>query len=181
MEKQYFVLDDVLSIEECLYLYHELQNAPVWSLARTSKQIDKHKKQFSSFPGFIVEDNGVVENEFFSGYFRAISFRIRQLILKKHNVRLPVNVQRIHLGAKNSESHTDFHIDSDNGSAWTILGFLNPVWNRKDGGQFYLDDIEIEYKTARFIIFKSNTNHNGGFIVNDQLKNWRISLNVILQ
>lgn len=184
MEKttNHYILDNVLSMPECLYLYHRLQETNSWYLSRSSiTPVSKTLTQFSSFPGFIVETEGEVFNEYFSGHFRSLIFKIRDILKKEHKQILPSTIKRIHLGAKNSQSKSKFHIDSKNENAWTILGFLNPVWNTKDGGEFYLEDTKIEYKTARFVIFKSNINHDGGFVTNDALNNWRISVNVILE
>lgn len=180
MNEKYYILDDVISLEECLYLYHELQVTPSWSLTRTSMNVHGNMKQFKSFPGLHIETNEVIHHDFFSGYFRSLVFRVRQLVKKRYGLHLPGRIQRIHLGAKNSQSHTEFHVDSKSENAWTILGFLNPVWNTQDGGEFYIEDIKIDYKTARFVVFKSNLNHNSGFITNEKLNNWRISLNVVL-
>lgn len=76
-------------------------------------------------------------------------------------MQIPPKVQRIHIGAKSSFSKTEFHIDSGEKNYYTILGFLNPVWNAKDGGEFYLADEKIEYKSKRFVIFSSSVMHDG--------------------
>lgn len=181
VNQQYYILDNVLSMEECLSLYHSLQETSAWSLSRLSKKLaNRNLGQFSSFPGFNVETNGEIHNEYFSGYFRSMMFRVKSIIKKEHGIRLPATIKRIHLGAKNSQSKTEFHVDSENENAWTVLGFLNPVWDSKNGGEFFVENNKIEYKSARFVIFKSNLKHNGGFVTNEQLSNWRISLNIIL-
>ena len=64
--------------------------------------------------------------------------------------------------------------------AWTILGFLTPVWKAEYGGNINLQGEEIEYIPGRFIVFKSNILHNGGFVGGNNLDYWRISLNIIL-
>ena len=69
--------------------------------------------------------------------------------------------------------------DKDN-NYWTILGFLNPVWNSEDGGHFFIEKEKIDYLPGRFIVFPSNLVHNGGYINNENLNYWRISLNIIL-
>ena len=77
-------------------------------------------------------------------------------------------------------SKTEFHVDSDDETAWTILGFLNPVWNAKDGGEFFLENHKVEYKTGRFIVFPSRTLHDGGYVKNEKLNYWRVAVNIIL-
>jgi hypothetical protein len=90
-------------------------------------------------------------------------------------------VRRIHVGAKSSYSKTAFHIDSSVETDWTILGFLNPVWNAKDGGEFYLEDEKIEYKAGRFVVFPSSMEHDGGYVVNETISYWRVAVNIILR
>jgi len=175
-----YVLDNVMSLDEVLYIYERLQNSPNWTLTRTSEG-GKMSASFSSFPGMVVETKGEIHHEYFSGYFRSLIYRVRKILKDEYSVILPKRIQRIHLGAKSSQSETKFHSDSKNKDAWSILGFLNPVWNVKDGGEFYVEEEKIDYKSARFVVFKSHLSHNGGFIKNDQLNYWRISLNVILQ
>jgi hypothetical protein len=177
----YFLLDDVIDHEECRYLYHTLQASTSWTLSRVSREED-YLDPFKSFPGFIVvETDGTVKNEHFSGYFRALTFRISKLVRERYGVSLPSKIHRIHLGAKNSHSDTEFHKDCEEEDAWTILGFLNPIWNSQDGGELYIDDAKIDYKPGRFVVFKSNLSHNGGYVTNEKLNYWRITLNIIVR
>ena len=46
----------------------------------------------------------------------------------------------IHLAAKSSFTSTEPHVDSKDSNDWSILGFLNPLWNVENGGCFYLND-----------------------------------------
>ena len=48
---------------------------------------------------------------------------------------------------------TEFHTNTKVESAWTILGLLNPVWNARDGGEFFLEDHKVEYKAADSLFF----------------------------
>jgi hypothetical protein len=57
---------------------------------------------------------------------------------------------------------------------------LNPVWNAKDGGEFFLEQQQIEYKTGRFVVFRSTTSHDGGYVKNEKLQYWRVAVNIIL-
>ena len=117
---------------------------------------------------------------YISGWFKALVFRISYLLKKEYNFKLPTHIKRIHVGAKSSLSKTDTHIDSENPDDWTILGFLNPIWNNKDGGEFNLNRKIIRYTSGRFIIFPSFIPHDGGYIKNEKLNYWRISSNIIL-
>lgn len=180
MSHQRYILDDIVTGEELLWVYHRIIETPHWNLSRTSTQTGRNMLPFMGFPGLQIETHGQAHNEFLAGYFRSIVFRIRHRLKKDFSAQLPPEIQRIHISARSSLSKTEFHVDSKDKDDWTILGFLNPVWNAKDGGEFYLDKEKIEYRTGRFVVFPSCINHDGGYVVNQSLAYWRISLNVIL-
>ncbi|MBP7336172.1 hypothetical protein [Niveispirillum sp.] len=177
---EHYIFDSVISGEELLWLYHSLLNTDGWTLSRTSNSPALPNIPFMSFPGLHIEDRGQSTNQLFSGYFRAIVFRIRDMAKKQYNVHLPPNIFRIHVGAKSSTSRTNFHVDTRDAGVWTILGFLNPIWNAADGGEFFLKDHKITYKSGRFVVFRSNTEHDGGYVVNETLNYWRVSVNIML-
>lgn len=112
--------------------------------------------------------------------FVGLLHRVRQAAKHRHALTLPAEVYRIHVGAKSSHSRTEFHTDMDSDHFWTILGFLNPIWSSSDGGEFYLEDQKIEFMPGRFILFRSNMKHDGGYVVNETLSYWRIAVNMIL-
>ena len=180
LSPKHYVFDDVLEADELLWIYHELLSTNSWTLTRTSTGAKTVCLPFMSFPGLNIETRGDIHVHFLSGYFRSLLFRIRALARRTHGVVFPPNVQRIHVGAKSSFSKTEFHVDSDDKSAWTILGFLNPVWNARDGGEFFLEDHKVEYKTGRFVVFRSRTLHDGGYVKNEKLNYWRVAINIIL-
>jgi hypothetical protein len=180
MQKR-FILDNILGGEELLWIYHRLIETPAWNLSRTSPRPGRNMLPFMGFPGLDVETKGDIHNEFLAGYFRSILFRVKHTLRNDFNAQIPPEVRHIHVGAKSSFSKTEFHIDSSDKRYWTILGFLNPVWNAKDGGEFYLADEKIEYKAGRFIIFPSSIKHDGGYVVNETLSYWRIAVNIILR
>jgi len=179
--RDHFILDNILSGEELLWIYHRLIETPSWTLSRTSSGPGRNMLPFMGFPGLNVETNGDIHNEFLAGYFRSILFRIKHALKRDFSAQIPPEVLRIHIGAKSSFSKTEFHIDSDDKSYWTILGFLNPVWNAKDGGEFYLSEEKIDYKAGRFVVFPSSVKHNGGYVINEKLSYWRIAVNIILR
>jgi len=177
---EHYILDNIMSIEELLWIYHYLLESPSWTLTRTSVNQCGNMLPFAGFPGLPVEANNVRNCEFLSGYFRAIAFRVASTLKKEHDFAIPLIIKRIHVGAKNSFSKTDYHIDSPNNTDWTILGFLSPVWHTGDGGEFFLESQKIEYKSGRFIIFPSSARHDGGYVVNEKLSYWRVAVNIIL-
>src|SRR5262249_51021053 len=170
----------VLGTDELLWIYHKLLSTSSWRLTRSSAGVKAaFGLPFVSFPGLDIETLGDIHVQFLSGYFRGVIFRIRTLA-KEIGVILPPNIQRIHVGAKSSFSKTEFHVDSNEENVWTILGFLNPVWNARDGGEFFLEDHKVEYKSGRFVVFPSNTLHDGGYVKNEKLNYWRVAVNIIL-
>jgi len=178
---EHYILDNVVGGDELLWIYHQLVEIPSWSLSRTSSIPGRNILPFMGFPGLNVQTKGNIHNEFLAGYFKSIIFRVRHNLKRDFNANLPAEVYRIHVGAKSSFSKTEFHVDSKNTNYWTILGFLNPVWNANNGGEFYLEDQRVDYKAGRFIVFPSSTSHNGGYVVNEKLSYWRIAVNIILR
>lgn len=177
---EHYIFDGVLGTDELLWIYHELLATSSWTLTRTSKGAKVVGLPFISFPGLNIETRGAIHVEFLSGYFRSVVFRIRELANKTNKLVLPPNIQRIHVGAKSSLSKTDFHVDSNEEGDWTILGFLNPIWNARDGGEFFLEKYKVEYKAGRFVVFPSNILHDGGYVRNETLNYWRVAVNIIL-
>jgi hypothetical protein len=177
---QYYVLDNLMGSDELLWVYHTLLSTRSWTLTRSSMATKPLLSPFVSFPGLDIETEGQIKDAFLSGYFRSIIFRVRDFMLKSNSVTLPQNIKRIHVGAKSSLSKTKPHVDSDKEGVWTILGFLNPVWNASDGGEFFIADQKIQYKSGRFVIFPSNIIHDGGYVRNEKLNYWRVSINIIL-
>jgi hypothetical protein len=179
LSPEHYIYDGVLGADELLWIYSELLSTSSWTLTRTSTAVKAAVLPFMSFPGLEIETNGEIHIHFLSGYFRSVVFRVRALA-SKNGVTLPPNIRRIHVGAKSSFSKTEFHVDSDDKNAWTILGFLNPVWNAKDGGEFFIEHQKIEYKSGRFVVFPSSISHDGGYVKNEKLNYWRIAANIIL-
>ena len=174
-----YILDKVIGTEELLWIYNRLINTPSWTLSRSSSS-KGNLLAFMGFPGLDIETKGEVYDEFLAGYFRSILFRVKNTLKKEYGVNLPLEIKRIHVGAKSSFSKTNFHIDSELKTDWTILGFLNPVWNAEDGGEFFLDNEKITYKGGRFVVFPSFVKHDGGYVINEKLSYWRIAVNIIL-
>jgi hypothetical protein len=174
----YYVLDNIISKTQIFKLYNILISTPSWTLDRES--LNENDLEAIGFPGMIVEEEGNSRNTYLSGYFHSMLDTVKLKFVEKYKFDLPNNVHRIHLGAKNSKSETAFHQDTTESSWWTILGFLTPVWKLEDGGELKIEGETIDYKPGRFIIFKSNLLHNGGYVRSTNLNYWRLSLNIIL-
>ena len=179
--KKYYIIDNIIDKTENFRIYNNLVNTPSWSLNRSSTEINNLETSINNFPGMLIEQEGQISNLYLSGYFQCLTASIKNVFHKQHNFQLPDNIFRIHLGAKNNKSETLFHSDMNDNQSWTILGFLTPVWKAEYGGQINIEGEEIEYIPGRFIVFKSNILHNGGFVKNNNLDYWRISLNIILK
>ena len=178
---EHYIFDGVIGADELLWIYHELLSTSSWHLTRLSTRAKTaFVLPFMSFPGLDIETRGDIQIDFLSGYFRSVVFRIRALANKTHSVILPPDIRRIFVHAKASFSKTKFHVDSKEKNVWTILGFLNPVWNARDGGEFFLEDHKVEYKPGRFVVFPSSTLHDGGYVKNEKLNYWRVAVNIIL-
>jgi len=180
LSPEHYIFDGVIGADELMWIYHELLSTSSWTLTRSSTGAKAFGLPFISFPGLNIETRGNINVGFMSGYFRSVVFRIRALARKNNSLILPPNIQRIHVGAKSSFSKSEFHVDSKEENVWTILGFLNPIWNARDGGEFFLEDQKVEYKTGRFVVFRSNTLHDGGYVKNEKLHYWRVAVNIIL-
>jgi hypothetical protein len=176
----HYIFDEVISTDELLWIYQELLSTESWSLTRSSRPASPGLRPFMSFPGLEIETRGHIHIEFLSGYFRSVIFRVRERAMKTNGASLPPNIRRIHVGAKSSLSKTEFHVDAKEEGVWTILGFLNPVWNAADGGDFFLENHQIPYIAGRFVVFPSNTRHDGGYVRNEKLNYWRLAVNIIL-
>ena len=179
--KKYYIIDSVIDKEENFKIYNNLINTAMWTLNRSSLVTDNLESSINNFPGMVVEQEGQSYNPYLSGYFHSLTSTIKNVFKNQYNFSLPNNIYRIHLGAKNDKSETLFHSDLEDSASWTILGFLTPVWKAEYGGQINIEGEEIEYIPSRFIVFKSNILHNGGFVNNNNLDYWRIRLNIILK
>jgi 2OG-Fe(II) oxygenase superfamily len=180
LSPEHYIFDGVVGADELLWIYHELLSTSAWMLTRSSTGAKASGLPFISFPGLNIETRGDIHIPFLSGYFRSVIFRVRAIAKKNNNLILPPNIQRIHVGAKSSFSKTEFHVDSNEENVWTILGFLNPVWNAPDGGEFFLEHHKVEYKAGRFVVFPSNTLHDGGHVRNEKLNYWRVAVSILL-
>jgi hypothetical protein len=179
--KKYYILDNVLSKTETFKIYNNLINSPIWSLNRSSTITDDFESSVNRFPGIVIEQEGQSFNPYFSGYFHCLTSLIKDRFCNDYNFNLPNDIFRIHVGAKNDKSETLFHSDMQDNESWTILGFLTPVWKSEYGGQINIEGEKLDYFPSRFVIFKSNILHNGGYVNKNNLDYWRISINIILK
>lgn len=169
-----YTVENILSKKSLESLYSNLLKNSVWHLDRVSSG-----SLLGSFPGFIVQDENNISNPGWSGYFTSLFENISHNFYKKYNFTLPENIKRIHLGAKNDSSLTEFHCDIKDANAYTIVGFLTPQWDFNWGGELYIEDKKLQYEPGKFIIFKSNLRHNG-IGLNQTVPFWRITLNYVI-
>lgn len=169
-----YTIEDIISKKSLENLYNSLISGNMWNLTRHSKN-----NILGTFPGFVVQEENKILNQGWSGYFSSLYENINHNFHKKYNFTLPENIKRIHLGAKNDSSLTEFHCDTDVVNTYTIVGFLNPQWDLNWGGELYVEDKKFEFIPGRFIIFKSNLRHNG-IGLNKTIPFWRLTLNYVV-
>ena len=174
---KFYTLDNIVSKNQLFRLYNIATQTNGWCLDRTSQGFNDLESV--SFPGMVIEEKGNFYNPYLAGYFHSLVDSIHLKFEKEYDFSLPSNICRIHLTAKNNTSETSFHRDLPHDS-WTILGFITPVWKLEDGGEFKIEGEVIPYTPGKFIIFRSNLVHNGGFVKTNNLDYWRLSLNIIL-
>ena len=90
MNNNYYIEDDIFSQKELLWIYHKLINTPSWTLSRTSCNKSLASNAFSSFPGLLIENSELVKEEYLSGYFKSIIFRVQRNILKNILLIYPI-------------------------------------------------------------------------------------------
>jgi hypothetical protein len=174
--KKYYVLDNIISKRELLLLYNNLISDNIWYLTRSTDGIS----QVGQWPGFIVSSNEQINNYFWFGRFLGILDNIKNNFEKKYNFSLPPKISRIHIGAKNNTSNTDFHCDVIEPFTYTIVGYLTPEWNKEWGGELNIEGEKIDFTPGRFIIFKSDLRHDGSK-VKKEIDFWKVSLNYVLK
>lgn len=173
-EKIKFVNNIILK-KDLFNLYSGLIKTSNWNLCRSSGG-----ESIGTFPGFVVRDNYTdVFNHYWNGYFTSLYEKINMKFYEKYNYELPNNIQRIHLGAKNEMSITDFHIDTNENNAISVLGFLTPQWSEDWGGDLQVEENKINFESGKFVIFDSNQIHNG-VCPSKKIPYWRISINYIV-
>jgi hypothetical protein len=171
-----YIVENVLLKKNILDLYNNLISNSVWDLNRKSNDDVK----LGAFPGFSIKDDNNVFNPYWFGYFQSLFENIHNKFYEKYKFTLPFNIKRIHLGAKNDSSITNFHCDINDANAYTIVGFLTPEWDLNWKGQLMVEENVIDFTPGKFVIFKSNLRHNGiGTIFNVPF--WRITVNFIIQ
>ena len=169
-----YIIDNVIDKKDLENLYIRLIQSSAWTLDRTS---NPRKQTSHHFPGLVVRTEQGVLNSYWDGYFVSVYERLNQLFQQKNKFSLPRNIFRIHLGAKTLNSETDFHLD-EHFFGYSIVGFLTPKWNKKWGGELYVEDKKIDYVPGRFVVFKTDCRHNGE-APKETIPYWRISINYV--
>ena len=170
-------VDNVILQKDLFKLYKDLISSRSWHLCRSTTPEDI---EYGCFAGFIVKDGDQVHDAYWYGYFLSLFERINMRVYEKYNYRLSNNIQRIHLGAKNEMSRTDFHLDTDIAGHTSVVGFLTPVWSQKWSGAFQIEDETIEYTPGKFMIFNSDKLHDGTGPVT-KIPYWKISINYVVK
>jgi len=81
-------------------------------------------------------------------------------LLREKTKFLSEEVIRIHLGAKAPLQDDKFHTDGSEDET-TVLYYLNDKWDKSWGGHTIVDDVKVEYKPNRAVIYSAATPHKG--------------------
>jgi hypothetical protein len=174
-KNKYYILDDIILKEDLKNLYFDITNDTVWYLSRST-----HKSEVGQWPGFIVSNGDSIINNYWFGRFVGLLENIKNNFKKKHGFSLPPKIRRVHVGAKNTTSNTNFHVDVEDPFTYTIVGFITPEWSSNWGGELNIEGELIDFKPGRFVIFKSDLRHDGSK-VKKELNHWKLSLNYVLK
>ena len=145
-----YIVENIIRQKDLFSLYSGLIESNVWTLSRTSNGGD-----FGTFPGFVIQKGSTTYNPYWAGYFISLFEKINFEFEKKYN----------------------FNLQEPN--AYTIVGFLTPMWAKTWGGELMVEDEKINFEPGKFIAFKSNLRHNG-LGQNQKIPYWRISINYVV-
>jgi len=174
-----YILNNFMDKATVSDLYYYLIDQNIWNLNRSSTD----STLGYTFPGMVVFDsldpNQITLNhQYLFGYFSGLVNVIRTNYEKETGGYIPPIIKRIHLGAKNNNSKTEFHYDTDNSSHVTLLGYIMPSWSQDWGGDVIIENESYPCDPGSFIVFPSNLYHNG-LSPSKNTPYWRISLNIV--
>jgi hypothetical protein len=169
------IVNKVLNLEDCFSLYNGLINANIWDLNRHSLG-----RAGGAFPGvtFMHDEQIVVNNQYWLGYFNCLFDRINAELKQQHNFSLNRSIKRIALNAQNDNHYTEFHAD-DLKNCYSIIGFLTPQWAEEWGGELNIEGKVIKYNPGDFIVFESSKLHASQPI--KKIPYWRTSINYVIK
>ena len=186
------VLENILSEKECAYIYYRMLDKSNWYLSRGPYESwdEKEDNIGTSNPGFIIKNkkNGKIYHPDEYEYFKNILLDISNRCLREFNLKLPEEIYRIDLINRQIGSITDSHIDSKIPGAWSIVGMLSPEWKKSWGGGLHINEINkntfstntIYLNPGDFVVFPSNTVHQGLPPINSKIPYWRMVVNFVL-
>jgi|TARA_R100001463_G_scaffold125810_1_gene183327 hypothetical protein len=169
------IVNKVLTLEDCFFLYNGLINTNMWDLHRSTEG-----KEGGAFPGvtFVDEEEVIVNNQYWIGYFNCLFDRINAQLKEQHNFSLKRKIKRISLNAQNDNHYTEFHAD-DSANCYSIVGFLTPQWAEEWGGELNIEGEIIKYKPGDFILFDSTQLHQSQQI--KKIPYWRTSVSYVIK
>jgi hypothetical protein len=169
------IINNVLTTKDCFSLYSALINANIWNLSKTSNE----NTLAGNFPGVnFIENNEIVLNDqYWIGYFNCLFDRINQKLTEQHNFTLNRKIRRIGLNAQNDNHYTEFHRDGDNNN-YSIVGFFTPQWAEEWGGELNIEGKIIKYNPGDFVLFEENKLHKSQEI--KKIPYWRTSVSYVI-
>jgi len=168
------IINNVLTQEDCFYLYSGLTSSNIWSLNRNSVEA-----KGGSFPGvvFVKDEQIIFNNQYWIGYFNCLFDRINAQLKQQHNFSMKRIIKRIYLNAQNDNHYTEFHEDTPE-NTYSIVGFLTPQWAEEWGGELNIEGQIIKYNPGDFILFESHQLHKSQPI--KKIPYWRTSINYVI-
>jgi len=177
--KKCYIMDDFVDKRDIVSVYNRLCDTPNWKLNKTSVNTDSPDEMYSSFCGMYIYERGQILNPYWFGFFEKMTREAINRFEDEHKWQLPRKIWRMHLGAKNEWSKTNFHQDHMHPGAWTILTILTPFFKTDNGGEFVIQDQMVSHKPGRALIFPSNVLHNG-VKTKGPVDYWKLALTTIL-
>ena len=170
------IINNVLTLEDSFSLYEGLIKTNMWTLDRHSTGAIA-----GSFPGvsFVENEKVIYNNPYWIGYFNCLFDRINQKLSEQHNFSLKRIIERISLNAQNDNHYTEFHIDKNSNSYYSIVGFLTPQWAEEWGGELNIEGKIIKYNPGDFILLDSSQLHKSQPI--KKIPYWRTSINYVIK
>ncbi len=178
------ILNNILDEKELFNIYENIISQPSWYLSRGSSVGDADSTK-TSFAGYLIKNNGKILDYKYYDYFTSLLPKIYAKCLEEYDLKLPKDVRRIDVVAKQPGANTSFHQDSLIPGAYSLVGMLSPVWKKEWGGEFYCNNDDgvsndvIHHTPGSFIVIKSNLFHNG-LPPKVNVPYWRVIVNYIL-
>jgi hypothetical protein len=147
----YYLLDKVISLDDCHFFYNYLKNSNVWSLDRMYPNLD------ITYPHIAFNKN---ENSSISYLIRSLIFALNSKLSIEHKFTLPFSsFERCTINAQKKGDPSKMHVDGDSDQV-SVIFFITPMWLKEFGGGLQIKEKEVEFEPGRCVVFNSNILHD---------------------